>query len=147
MDEEAFDVDAFCETLFAYMPSTTAISPEEITEWMFSLAKEERDRRSNRTKIQLDLKSVIEQTAMKGQRKSSESSDLGPSEKQRTTERMVSESSESSSDIDVIATAVKNLPSFSYDFCFRLMNSRDLSTSLWKLFPWLAPLKLAIASP
>ena len=31
MDEEAFDVDAFCETLFAYMPSTEVIPPIEIT--------------------------------------------------------------------------------------------------------------------
>ena len=27
MDEEAFDVDAFCETLFAYMPQTEVIPP------------------------------------------------------------------------------------------------------------------------
>ena len=73
MDEEAFDVDAFCETLFAYMPSTEVISPEEITEWMFTLAKDHREKRRQEGKIQLNLKSVIEETANKG-RKISESS-------------------------------------------------------------------------
>ncbi len=42
-DEEAFDVDAFCEMLFAYLPETACIPPVEITEWMFTLAKEQRD--------------------------------------------------------------------------------------------------------
>ena len=44
MDEEAFDVDAFCETLFAYMPLTEVIPPIEITEWMFTLAKDHREK-------------------------------------------------------------------------------------------------------
>ena len=73
MDEDGFDVDAFCETIFAYMPATECITPEEFTEWMFSLAKEQREKSQARNKIQLDLKSVIEETANKG-RKISESS-------------------------------------------------------------------------
>jgi len=51
MDEEAFDVDAFCETIFAYMPATECISPEEFTEWMFTLAKEEREKSQRGNKI------------------------------------------------------------------------------------------------
>ena len=76
MDEDSFDVDAFCETIFAYMPTTECITPEEFTEWMFSLAKDQREKAQAGNKIQLDLKSVIEETANKG-RKVSESGSLG----------------------------------------------------------------------
>jgi len=65
MDEEAFDVDAFCETLFAYMPSTEVIPPIEITEWMFTLARDHREKCQAKSRIQLDLKSVIEETVNK----------------------------------------------------------------------------------
>lgn len=104
MDEEAFDVDAFCETLFAYMPSTEVISSEEITDWMFTLAKDHRDKCQAESRIQLDLKSVIEETANKG-RKISESSyqsteSSGDSaEKKRNSGQRISESSDYS-DID-----------------------------------------------
>merc|ERR1711997_623817 len=75
MDEEAFDVDAFCETLFAYMPQTEVIQPIEITEWMFTLARDHREKCQAESRIQLDLKSVIEETVNKG-RKCSESGSL-----------------------------------------------------------------------
>ena len=58
MDEDSFDVDAFCETIFAYMPTTECITPEEFTEWMFSLAKDQREKAKAGNKIQLDLKRV-----------------------------------------------------------------------------------------
>ena len=97
MDEEAFDVDAFCETIFAYMPATECISPEEFTEWMFTLAKEEREKSQRGNKIQLNLKSVIEETANKG-RKISESS-VGSMENDKKPVARMSESSENS-DLD-----------------------------------------------
>merc|ERR1712142_408351 len=70
MDEEAFDVDAFCETLFAYMPQTEVIPPIEITEWMFTLARDHREKCQAESRIQLDLKSVIEDTVKKGRKSS-----------------------------------------------------------------------------
>merc|ERR1712223_1688082 len=106
MDEEAFDVDAFCETLFAYMPQTEVIPPIEITEWMFTLARDHREKCQAESRIQLDLKSVIEDTVKKG-RKSSESSlpnedticQETASEKKRNAR--ISESSDySNSDVD-----------------------------------------------
>jgi len=108
MDEEAFDVDAFCETLFAYMPQTEVIPPIEITEWMFTLARDHREKCQAESRIQLDLKSVIEDTVKKG-RKSSESSlpnedpgicqDTNGSEKKRNG-RMSESSDYSNSDVD-----------------------------------------------
>jgi len=103
MDEDSFDVDAFCETIFAYMPTTECITPEEFTEWMFSLAKDQREKAQARNKIQLDLKSVIEETANKG-RKVSESGSLGSNteidtvKKQQQQQRDSSRVSESGSD-------------------------------------------------
>ena len=107
MDEEAFDVDAFCETLFAYMPSTEVIPPVEITEWMFTLAKDHRDKCRAERKIQLDLKSVIEETARKGQRKISESGSC-ENECEKKRNGRISESSDHSagscSDLEVVMT-------------------------------------------
>lgn len=100
MDEEAFDVDAFCETLFAYMPATEVITPEEITDWMFTLAKEHRAKCQAESRNQLDLKSVIEETANKG-RKISESQSSSASDENSSIEKKgrTSESSDYS-DID-----------------------------------------------
>ena len=89
MDEDSFDVDAFCETIFAYMPTTECITPEEFTEWMFSLAKDQREKAKAGNKIQLDLKSVIEETANKG-RKVSESGSLGSNTGEIDTETDIS---------------------------------------------------------
>ena len=105
MDEEAFDVDAFCETLVAYMPNTETIAPEEITEWIFTLAQQERDKAASANKFQLNLKSVIEETANKG-RKISESSlpsdDLDvKSDKNGRVGRSSESSDYSNSDVDV----------------------------------------------
>ncbi len=105
MDEEAFDVDAFCETLFAYLPETSVISPIEITEWMFALAKEQRELKASEKRIQLDLKSVIEETTAKKptasavasnskNRKTSEGSGVDDNQKKRV--KGVSESSDQS---------------------------------------------------
>ena len=102
MDEEAFDVDAFCETLFAYMPQTQVISPQQVSQWMFTLAKDHREKCNAENKIQLDLKSVIEETANKGRKISeSTSEDSNAAEKKRNGR--ISESSDYS-DLDVIFT-------------------------------------------
>ena len=94
-DENSFDVDAFCETLVAYLPQTEVIPPEEITEWMFKLAKDQRDKNERKNKHGFDFKNVIEETANKG-RKISESSNenLNESDKKRNTR--MSESSDNS---------------------------------------------------
>eukprot|EP00093_Oithona_nana_P003122 03122.XXX_37477_38621_1 [CDS] Oithona nana genome sequencing. len=77
-DEESFDVDAFVETIVAYMPVTEVIPADEITEWMFALAKEQREKNARKNKHQIDLKSVIEETIQKSQqqRKISESNSI-----------------------------------------------------------------------
>lgn len=99
LDEDEFDVDAFCEMLVAYLPETSCIPPEEVTGWMFQMVKEQKELQRRDTKLRLDLKSVIDQTAKTVERtpKSSESSSDGGEFKKRTTR--YSENSDSS-DLD-----------------------------------------------
>ena len=95
-DEESFDVDAFCETIVAYMPVTEVIPAEEITDWMFALAKEQREKNARKNKHQIDLKSVIEETTKKGQRKISESSSIDMNLESDKKPSRISESSDNS---------------------------------------------------
>jgi len=95
-DEESFDVDAFCETIVAYMPVTEVIPAEEITDWMFALAKEQREKNARKNKQQIDLKSVIEETTKKGQRKISESSSIDMNLESDKKPSRISESSDNS---------------------------------------------------
>ena len=101
-DEESFDVDAFCETIVAYLPQTQVIPPDEITEWMFKLAKEQREKNQAKNKFGIDFKSVIEETTTKANRKISESSvdNLEETDKKRST-RMSESSDNSNPEIEV----------------------------------------------
>lgn len=62
--EEAFDVESFCEMLFAYLPQASVIPPEAVTEWMFKLATEKNKNETDK-KLDFDLKSVLLETTMK----------------------------------------------------------------------------------
>ena len=100
-DAESFDVDAFCETIVAYLPQTEVIPPDEITEWMFKLAKEQREKNQAKNKHGIDLKSLVEETTKKG-RKISESSveNLNDADKKRNA-RMSESSDNSNPEIEV----------------------------------------------
>ena len=124
-DEESFDVDAFVETIVAYMPVTEVIPADEITEWMFALAKEQREKNARKNKHQIDLKSVIEETIQKSQqqRKSSESNSIEMN--LETTDKKSGSRISESSDPDPDCTTrcfvffepleiLKNLRSFSF---------------------------------
>ena len=103
-DEESFDVDAFVETIVAYMPVTEVIPADEITEWMFALAKEQREKNARKNKHQIDLKSVIEETIQKSQpqRKISESNSIDMNlDLDKKSGSRISESSDQDPDQDL----------------------------------------------
>jgi hypothetical protein len=97
MDEEAFDVEAFYEMIVAYLPETECIPPDDITEWIFTLAKDQRMRQQGQARIQLDLRSVIDETANKGRKISESGSLINDNDEEKKGNARISESSDYSS--------------------------------------------------
>lgn len=61
-EDDTFDVDDFCEMLTAYLPQSGDIPQAHVTEWIFGLAHDQRERENRTTEVNFDLKSVIEET-------------------------------------------------------------------------------------